>query len=78
VGRVNASRLPDYNRLDFSFSRKGTFFGLGEAEWKFQVINAYSRRNIWFYNYNLDENPAEREAIKLLPILPTISYTVDF
>lgn len=78
VGRVNASRLPDYNRLDFSFSRKGTFFGMGEAEWQFQIINAYSRRNVWFYNYNLEENPAEREAIRLLPILPTISYTVDF
>lgn len=78
VGRVNASRLPDYNRLDISVGRKGTFFGMGEAEWQFQVINAYSRRNVWFYNYNLSENPAEREAITLLPILPTISYTVDF
>ncbi|MEL7834022.1 TonB-dependent receptor [Fodinibius sp. Rm-B-1B1-1] len=78
VGRVNASRLPDYNRLDISFSRQGTFFGIGEAEWQFQVINAYSRRNVWFYNYNLEENPAEREAITLLPILPTLSYTVEF
>lgn len=78
VGRVNASRLPNYHRLDIGFNRKGTFFGIGEAEWQFQVVNAYSRRNIWFYNYDLDENPAEREAIPLLPILPTISYTLDF
>ena len=78
VGRVNASRLPPYNRLDISFSRTGTFFGIGEAEWQFQLINAYSRRNVWFYNYDLDENPAEREAVTLLPILPTISYTLEF
>lgn len=78
VGRVNASRLPPYNRLDLGFSRKGTFFGIGHAKWQFQLINAYSRRNIWFYNYDLDKNPAEREAVKLLPILPTISYTLDF
>ncbi len=78
VGRVNASRLPAYHRLDISFSRKGTFFGIGESEWQFQLINAYSRRNIWFYNYDLDENPVEREQVQLLPALPVISYTLNF
>jgi hypothetical protein len=78
VGKVNASRLPSYHRMDVSFSRKGTFFGLGEAQWKLQLVNLYSRRNIWFYNYDLDENPAQREAVKLLPVLPTISYTLNF
>ncbi len=78
VDRVNASRLPDYHRLDISISRQGTFFGIGEAEWKIQLINTYSRRNIWFYKYNWDENPVEREAVKLLPVLPSISYTLDF
>lgn len=78
VGKVNASRLPDYNRLDISFSRKGTFWDLGEAQWQFQLVNVYSRRNTWFYNYDLDENPAEREAVQLLPVLPTISYTLNF
>nr|WP_286670467.1 TonB-dependent receptor [Fodinibius salsisoli] len=78
VGKVNASRLPAYHRMDLSFSRDGTFFGLGEAQWQFQLVNVYSRRNIWFYNYDLDENPAERQAVKLLPILPTISYTLNF
>lgn len=78
VGKVNASRLPDYNRLDISFSRDGTFWGLGEAQWQFQLVNVYSRRNTWFYHYDLDENPAEREAVQLLPILPTISYTLNF
>jgi hypothetical protein len=78
VGKVNASRLPPYNRLDLGFSRKGSFFGIGKATWQFQVINAYSRRNIWFYNYDLDKNPAKRKAVTLLPILPTISYTLDF
>lgn len=78
VGRVNAARLPSYHRLDIGLSRKGTFFGMGQAEWQFQLINAYSRRNIWFYNYDLDKNPAQKEAIQLLPLLPTISYTLDF
>ncbi len=78
VGRVNASRLPSYHRLDLSFARKGRFFNLGDAEWQFQVINAYSRRNIWFYNYDFDQNPVERQDVQLLPVIPSISYTVEF
>ena len=78
VGKINASRLPPYHRMDISFSRLGTFFGLGNAEWQFQVINVYSRRNIWFYNFDFDENPVERTEVPLLPLLPTISYTVNF
>ncbi len=78
VGKINASRLPAYHRMDVSFSRLGTFFGLGEAEWQFQIINVYSRRNVWFYSFDFDENPVERSEVPLLPILPTISYTVKF
>lgn len=78
VGKVNASRLPPYNRLDLSVSRKGTFFGIGKAKWQLQIINAYSRRNVWFYDYDFKENPVQRDAVTLLPILPTITYSLDF
>lgn len=78
VGRLNASRLPSYHRLDISFSRQGNFFGWGDAEWQFQLINAYSRRNIWFYTFDFDENPVGRNEVSLLPILPSVSYTVNF
>jgi len=78
IGRLNASRLPAYHRMDVAFSRAGNFFGLGEAEWRFQIINVYSRRNTWFYNYDFDENPVDRTEVTLLPILPSVSYTVNF
>ncbi|MDI6401715.1 TonB-dependent receptor [Balneolaceae bacterium ANBcel3] len=78
VGRVNAKRLPPYHRLDLSLSRKGTFFGIGEAEWQFQAINVYSRRNPWFYTYDFDYNPVRVSKAHMLPIIPTISYTVHF
>jgi hypothetical protein len=78
VGKVNASRLPSYHRLDLSFSRDGRFFDLADGQWQFQIINVYSRRNVWFYNYDFDANPVEREDITLLPILPSLSYTVSF
>lgn len=78
VGRVNASRLPAYHRLDMAFSRATTFFGRGKAEWQIQIINVYSRRNIWFFNYDFDDNPVSRDEVPLLPILPTVSYSVSF
>jgi len=78
TGKINASRLPSYQRVDISFSRYGTFFGLGDAEWQFQLVNATNRRNVWFYTYDFDENPLKREEVRLLPILPTITYTVKF
>lgn len=78
VGRVNASRLPAYNRMDIGFSRNGTFFNLGKAKWDFQVINVYSYRNTWFYRYNFNKNPIEMSTVSMLPILPSVSYTVNF
>lgn len=78
VGKVNASRLPDYHRLDVGFTRTGKFFNFGSSEFQIQIINVYSRRNIWFYQFDLDDNPATRSEVQLLPILPTISYTILF
>lgn len=78
TGKVNASRLPAYTRLDVSFSRKSSFFKLADAEWQFQIVNVLNRRNVWFYNYDFDSNPVKKEEVKLLPILPTISYTINF
>lgn len=78
VGKVNASRLPNYHRMDISFSRTGKFFSLGDSELQLQLINVYSRRNVWFYNFDFDENPVAKEEVPLLPILPSVSYTVNF
>ena len=78
VGKVNASRLPANHRLDLSFSRQGRFFDLADSEFQIQVINAYSRRNVWFYQYDFDKNPVKQTTVPLLPILPAFSYTLTF
>jgi len=78
VDQVNAARLPSYHRLDLSFSRAGTFFGLGDSELQLQIINAYSRRNVWFQAYDFDENPIKVTDVTMLPVVPAISYTVKF
>lgn len=78
VGKVNASRLPAYHRLDVGFNYYSSFFGLGESELQLQLINVYSRRNLWFYQFDFDENPARQESVRMLPVLPAITYTVQF
>jgi hypothetical protein len=78
VEKVNASRLPNYHRLDVSFSKKGTFLGIGESELQLQIINVYSRRNVWFTQIDFDSNPVEQNDVNLLPIVPAVSYTVKF
>jgi hypothetical protein len=78
VEKVNAARLPAYHRMDISFARTGKFFGLRSSELQIQVINAYNRRNVWFTQFDFDENPVKQSDVTLLPILPAISYTVSF
>ncbi len=78
VGRTNASRLPGYHRLDIGFTRKGRFFGLAESEFQIQAINLYNRRNVWFYDYDFEQNPVVSDPVQMLPLLPNASLTVKF
>lgn len=78
VGRVNASRMPAYHRLDLSATRRGDFFGIADSEFQLQIINVYSRRNIWFFSYDFEENPPTVQEVPLLPILPSVTYTLNF
>lgn len=77
IGTVNDSRLPDYMRWDIGMTRNGTFFG-GKSELQIQIVNVLNRKNIWFYQYDFDLNPVGRNQIQLLPLIPTLSYTVSF
>ncbi len=75
---VNRARLPEYHRVDLGVTRRGSFFGIGEYEARLQGINVYSRRNLWFYFTNINENPIEITPARQLPFLPNLSLTVDF
>jgi hypothetical protein len=78
VGGLNAARLPAYHRFDLGLTRSGKFFVGGAYKLSLQVINLYSRRNLWFYSYDLNNNPITREDVRMLPIVPNISLTVAF
>ncbi len=77
---LNEARLPAYHRLDLGVSKRGPFFKLGDYELQLQVINVYSRRNIWFYLLEFEnDNTITRREVPQIPFpLPNISFSVKF
>lgn len=77
---LNASRLPAYHRLDLGVRRIGRFFGVADYELNLQVVNAYGRRNIWFYLLEpTQDNNIRVTEVPQIPIpLPNISLTLLF
>ncbi|MDK9699729.1 MAG: TonB-dependent receptor, partial [bacterium] len=76
-GAENNYRFPADHRLDLSANYKHQFFGL-PAILNISIYNVYSRRAIYYRDYNTDENPVEVTDVKLLPILPMVAYEVKF
>ncbi len=78
-GDKNALRLPPYNRLDLSATYKFSFFSeQRNAEFNFDVFNAYNYRNVWISQVDETTNPATINLVRLLPILPTFGVSVNF
>ena len=77
LGERNSSRYPLYHRLDVSFRR--TFRkSWGALTPYVNLVNVYNRRNVLFYFYEYDRDPAVRSGISMFPVLPTIGLEVSF
>ena len=76
-GQRNQFRYPTYHRMDFGFSK---YFKWLRMDWQFdiQVINAYNRENIFFYEWDFDENPAKLTVIPMLPVIPSVGISTRF
>ncbi|HEY3874877.1 MAG TPA: TonB-dependent receptor [Candidatus Kapabacteria bacterium] len=78
-GDKNALRLPPYNRLDLSATYAFSFFSdTRNAEFDFDIFNAYNHRNVWISEVDQSTNPATITYVRLLPILPTFGVSVSF
>ncbi len=75
---LNNARLPPYHRVDLGFQRNGRIGPLRDTELQLQIVNVYSRRNVWFITYDFDQNPVEQTRVTQLPRLPNVSLTVRF
>lgn len=76
-GEKNASRLPDYHRLDIGFTWHRQFRGWS-LDPEIQIINVYNRKNVYVRSYDMTENPATFQDVTMLPFLPTIGVTAHF
>ncbi len=77
---LNNGRLPAYHRLDVGVRKGGRFFGIADYQLSLQAINAYSRRNIWFIVYDVEEDGRiDKTVVPQIPIpLPNLSFTLTF
>jgi outer membrane cobalamin receptor len=79
VSPFNNARLPAYHRLDVGAARTGRFFGVADYELQLQLINAYARRNIWFYQYETDGGTIEQSEVPQIPVpIPNLSFSLTF
>ncbi len=79
----NADRMPDYHRLDISYTVEGKKNSSRRwgGEWVFSIYNAYGRKNAWSINFEVDEdNPYKIKAQKvyLFSFVPSVTYNFKF
>jgi len=69
---LNGGRLPYYHRLDLSAKRRFLIGNSVLVETSFNVINAYNRQNIFYFDR------VSYEAVYQLPVVPSLGLTVKF
>ena len=73
VNGRNNYRLPSYHRVDIAYSSSKEK-KYGKQSWIFSIYNLYSRRNPYF----IYEENGQLKQYSLFPIVPTITYRIEF
>ncbi|MAU36241.1 MAG: hypothetical protein CMD14_02580 [Flavobacteriales bacterium] len=76
-GNRNSTRLPSYQRLDLAVNKhsKKTNF---ESTWTLGIYNIYNRKNPWFAYLAYENNSRVAKQVSLFPIIPSLSYRINF
>jgi len=77
----NGYRMPDYNRLDISFTKQLKPHKRYTSELVYSLYNAYGRENPYIINFQQDPNDlAKTQAVQysLFRWVPSISYNFKF
>jgi hypothetical protein len=70
-------RLPNSHQLNMNVNYNTTIWGL-PSKFILDVFNVYSRRDILMRTYDVKNEETTVTDIKLLPIIPTISFEIKF
>lgn len=76
VSKINNYRLPFYHRLDLGAVRRTSNGGF----WTFSLFNAYCNMNVVTVVRSYDEktNKNKWKALRMIPMIPSVSYTWVF
>jgi outer membrane receptor for ferrienterochelin and colicin len=77
VSPENAYRVPDYQRLDLSVSKKFRFKS-SSLNLGLSAFNLYNHTNISYYQYNLNTQPIVITAVTGLGFLPSLFVQYEF
>jgi hypothetical protein len=79
MAHLNATRFPDYHRLDVRVTARPHWFGWDWGVY-LEVINVYNRGNVVMINYAVDRDSLTMIAIPMssLPVLPNIGVHIVF
>lgn len=76
-GGRNSIRLPSYHRLDFGINKHKK-----RKKWdstlSLGAYNVYNRKNPWFAYLDYENNNRVAKQVSLFPIIPSISYRIQF
>lgn len=75
VGQKNASRYPNYHRLDIAVSRSVEFGDLGKGALSFSLFNVYNRQNVWYKEFEMVEGELVETDVNLLGITPNVTLS---
>ena len=77
----NASRMPDYHRLDLSATWTKRKKIKSESSWSFSLYNAYGQENAYMITFRESKSdPSRTEAVQLtlFRFIPSVSYNFKF
>ena len=76
-GNINTVRYPDYHRLDIRIGRKFIFNKFSLSTF-FEIKNFYYHKNVFLYDYEIQNNKHHRNEYHMLPFFPTIEFSLSF
>ncbi|RMD94241.1 MAG: hypothetical protein D6813_02585, partial [Calditrichaeota bacterium] len=76
--RKNRARFPIYHRMDLMLMKRVQKRGWTIIPY-IQVLNVYFRRNVLFYDWDLQANSTvKRNTFPMMPLVPTFGVSVEF
>jgi len=80
----NNYRLPSYHRLDLSATYYPNQQGKLKAYWVFSLYNVYSKMNAYYIYFDIEGSLREyslevsAKQVSLFPVIPSVSYNINF